>query len=168
MLYQGVEARRQPVGETFEEFYRTRASGLRRYAATVTDQASADDACQEAWLRIWRSWGSADAERLDAWARQIVRNCCLSGHRPAGATASLVEIPAAAAEPEEIVVSRDEADAVTQCIQRLPGHLRDTLWLREVMGQSYADIAQTLGIPVGTVMSRLHTARRKLARKLAR
>jgi len=166
MLDQGVEARHDQVAETFEDFYRTRARGLRRYAVAVAGPESADDACQEAWLRIWRSWGAAEESRVDAWARQIVRNCCLTGRRSEARTA-LAPPPAPSAEPEEVVVSRAEAEHLAHCIERLPGHLRETLWLREVMSQSYAEIAATLEIPVGTVMSRLHTARRKLARRLA-
>ena len=168
MLQQGVETGREAAAGTFEDFYRTRSTGLRRYAVAVAGAGSADDACQEAWLRIWRAWGTAERGREDAWARQIVRNCCLSGRRAAQIRAALAEPAEPAVEPEDVVVSRAEAEQLARCIGRLPVHLRDTLWLREVMGQSYADIAATLGIPIGTVMSRLHTARRKLVRRLAK
>jgi RNA polymerase sigma-70 factor (ECF subfamily) len=171
MLFQEVEfrpERPEPPGETFEDFYRSRAPNLRRYAVAVAGRESADDACQEAWLRIWRAWGSAEAGRVDAWARQIVRNCCLTGRRVNGPTPPMSVMAQPVAEPDEVVVDRAEAEHLARCIERLPGHLRETLWLREVMGQSYADIAATLGIPIGTVMSRLHTARRKLARRLGR
>ena len=67
-----------------------------------------------------------------------------------------------------MVLGRAEAERLVLQLARLPAHLRDTLWLREVMGLSYADIASTLQVPIGTVMSRLHTARRRLARRLGR
>jgi RNA polymerase sigma-70 factor (ECF subfamily) len=155
------------VEVSFEDFYRTRSPGLFRYATVVAGPGLAEDACQDAWLRMWRAWGSADAERLDAWARQVVRNCCLDRRMArAEATVDTIEGPATDPQPDELVVRRAEADALNAHFLRLPSHLRDVLTLRELMGLSYAEIAETLHIPIGTVMSRLHSARRKLARKL--
>jgi RNA polymerase sigma-70 factor (ECF subfamily) len=154
----------------FEDFYRSRARGLHRYAATIVGPSHADDACQDAWLRLWRAWGSAEDDRLDAWARQVVRNCCMDclGRRTTADETTEVtpERPAADMQPEELVVSRAEAAAIGECMRRLPAHLREALWLREVIGLSYAEMADALGVPIGTVMSRLHSARRKLARRL--
>ncbi len=154
---------------TFEDFYRTRAAGLSRYAVAVAGSGLAEDACQEAWLRMWRAWGTADVERLDAWARQVVRNCCLDrrqAHGQAPAAPRAEEAADSAPEPAELVVRRAEAAAVGAHVRRLPPHLRDVLWFREMIGLSYAEIARTLDIPMGTVMSRLHAARQKLARRL--
>ncbi|HAM02082.1 MAG TPA: hypothetical protein DCQ30_07605 [Acidimicrobiaceae bacterium] len=151
----------------FEDFYRTRAPALHRYATTVAGPDVAEDACQEAWLRMWRAWGSADDQRLDAWARQVVRNCCLD-RRPARleALSPLAEMPALDLQPDELVLRRAEASAIGACVRRLPAHLRQVMWLREMVGMSYAEIAEALSIPIGTVMSRLHAARRRLARRL--
>ncbi|HUY63361.1 MAG TPA: sigma-70 family RNA polymerase sigma factor [Acidimicrobiales bacterium] len=152
---------------TFEDFYRSRAPALHRYATVVAGHSLADDACQDAWLRMWRAWGSADDERLDAWARQVVRNCCIDRRQARGEQANpSVDTPAPGPEPDELVVRRAEAIALGEHVRRLPDHLRDVLWAREMLGLSYAEIAATLEIPIGTVMSRLHSARRKLARKL--
>lgn len=151
----------------FEDFYRSRSSGLHRYAAAVAGPGLADDACQEAWLRIWRSWDSAEDGRRDAWARQVVRNCALDRLQ---ARSDVVEVapdsPAPGPSPDELVVHQAEVDAIGECIRRLPKHLSEVLWLREMVGLSYAEIAESLSIPIGTVMSRLHSARRKLARRL--
>ena len=153
----------------FEDFYRSRAPGLFLYASAVAGPALAEDACQEAWLRMWRAWGNADVARIDAWARQVVRNCCLD-RREAQAQAQPaipdVDTPDSRPAPEELVLRRAEAVAIGEHIRRLPQHLRDVLWYREIVGLSYAEIARTLEIPMGTVMSRLHAARRKLARRL--
>ena len=155
------------VTRAFEDFYRSRAQALHRYASAVAGPGLADDACQDAWLRMWRSWDSAEEERRDAWARQVVRNCALDrlSSRP-----DVVEIaaddPAPDLPPEELVVRRDELSAIGACIRRLPAHLQQVIWLREMVGLSYAEIAEALHIPIGTVMSRLHSARRKLARRL--
>ena len=56
----------------------------------------------------------------------------------------------------------ETASLVDDAIQRLPEDQRSLLWLREVEGQSYAELAQILDIPVGTVRSRLFTAREEL------
>ncbi|MHB8681422.1 MAG: RNA polymerase sigma factor [Acidimicrobiales bacterium] len=152
---------------SFEDFYRSRAPGLFRYATAVCGKSVAEDACQDAWLRMWRAWGSADAERLDAWARQVVRNCCIDRRQAVGPLPTEVpDAPAVDPQPEELVLRQAEAAALNLYIRKLPRHLQDVLWFREVVGLSYAEIAQSLGIPIGTVMSRLHAARRKLARKL--
>lgn len=151
----------------FEDFYRRRARALHRYATAVAGPELAEDACQEAWLRMWRAWGSADDERLDAWARQMVRSCC-HDRRRAG-----VELPAPPRlvrsvdlQPDELVLRQAEAAAIGESVRRLPPHLREALWLREIVGMSYAEIAEALSIPIGTVMSRLHVARRRLSRRL--
>jgi RNA polymerase sigma-70 factor, ECF subfamily len=156
------------ITRTFEDFYRARAPGLRKYAVTIAGSDLADDACQEAWLRMWRAWGSADDERLDAWARQVVRNCCLDRGKPRPEPAAAqFDAPTTDLQPDELVLRRAEVAAIAARIRRLPTHLREVLWLREVVGLSYAEIAESLSIPIGTVMSRLHVARRRLARRLA-
>jgi RNA polymerase sigma-70 factor (ECF subfamily) len=153
--------------DSFEAFYRAKAQQLHRYAAAVAGRGAADDACQEAWLRMWRAWGSAQDDRLDAWARRVVRNCCLDDLRNQRPSADgITDDVATDAAPDEVALSRSEAAAIAKQLDRLPASLRQTLWLREVMGLSYAEIAGALDIPLGTVMSRLHTARRKLARRL--
>jgi len=156
-------------GGTFEDFYRATARELRRYAQAVAGSGTVDDACQEAWLRMWRAWGSADDERLEAWARRVVRNCCIDDLRRCRPTSPMVpDRPDAARGPDDIAVDRAEAATVAEHFRQLPVGLRQALWLREVVGFSYAEIADALGVPIGTVMSRLHAARHKLARKLER
>ncbi len=156
-------------GGTFEDFYRATARELRRYAHAVAGSGIADDACQEAWLRMWRAWGSAHDERLQAWARRVVHNCCIDDLRRRRPTSPVLpDEPDLGRGPDDIAVDRSEAAAVAEHFSQLPVGLRQALWLREVVGLTYAEIADALGIPIGTVMSRLHAARRKLARKLDR
>jgi RNA polymerase sigma-70 factor (ECF subfamily) len=151
----------------FEDFYRSRASALHRYAAAVAGPGLADDACQEAWLRMWRSWDRAQETRRDAWARQVVRNCAIDRLQSrTDAVGAAPDSPAPDPSPDEVIVRQAELAAIGECIRRLPNHLQQVLWLREIVGLSYAEIAVALSIPIGTVMSRLHSARRKLARRL--
>lgn len=156
---------------TFEDFHARRAGDALRYAAAIVGQREAEDACQEAWLRIWRAWGRSDPDRLDAWAFRIVRNCALDRGRSQSRTRStepLGEIdPPAAVEVEDVVMPRIEAEGALRLLSQLSVPLRETLWLREVGGLSYAEIAEVQAVSMGTVMSRLHAARKRVARHLS-
>ncbi len=171
--------RRAP--EEFEEFYRSRAGRLFKYASVVAgagSPAEAEDACQEAWLKMWRAWDRADPARRDAWALSVVRNCCIDTMRREQRRKAVVsaqpidgEAPYTSSPddgPEDAVDRSADADVIARALETLPEHLRQTLWLREVADLSYAEIAAALDVPIGTVMSRLHSARRRLARQLER
>jgi RNA polymerase sigma-70 factor (ECF subfamily) len=156
---------------TFEDFHARRAGDALRYAAAIVGSREAEDACQEAWLRIWRAWGRSDPDRLDAWAFRIVRNCALDrgrSQRRTRSTEPLGEIdPPAPVEVEDVVMPRIEAEGALRLLGQLSMPLRETLWLREVGGLTYAEIAEVQSVSLGTVMSRLHAARKRVARHLS-
>ncbi len=154
---------------TFEDFHRARARTAMMYAQAILGPDGAEDACQEAWLRAWRAWGSADEAKIDAWLRTIVRNCCRDGLGRVERTVHPIvedDLPLVVAA-EDVVLGALEEAALLARIRRLPEALRETLWLREVQELTYLEIAERQGIPVGTVMSRLHAARAKVRRSLA-
>lgn len=152
----------------FEELYARMALPAFRYATAIAG-AEAEDSCQEARLRIWRSWGEADLARREAWAFRIVRNAALDRLRRRRRAEPLddLELPTARGV-EEAVVARLEGDAALSALAHLSLPLREALWLREVGELTYAEVAEVQGVPVGTVMSRLHAARRQVARRLRR
>ncbi len=153
---------------SFEDFHRSKAKHALHYARAILGSDSAEDVCQEAWFKAWRAWGSADPAKLDTWLLAIVRNCCferLRSNRPSAVLTDEDVSPMPA--PDEVVVAALEMAAAWVLLQRLSPPLREALWLREVMDLSYKEIAEVQGVPEGTVMSRLHAARRKASRLLA-
>jgi len=158
-------------GHDFEAFYRDRAGDARKYAATILAQQATrelDDALQEAWARAWRAWDQADPARREAWFFRIVRNCCLDVHRRDRPTDPLDEARLPGVDLTDPIISRLDARRSIEVLAHLKPPLREALWLREAMDLSYAEIAEVQGVPIGTVMSRLHAARKRMARLLRR
>lgn len=154
---------------TFEGYHRQRHRDTLRYATAIVGPDRAEDACQEAWLRAWRAWGKAEVDHVDAWVLRIVRNCCLDRVRSTRPTLALSADELPLVPPiDDAVLDFVQAEESCRLLQQLPAQLREVLWLREVIDLSYAQIAEVQQVPIGTVMSRLHAARKKAARLLAR
>lgn len=152
---------------TFEDFHRDRRRHALLYARSILGADRAEDACQEAWIKAWKAWGTARADRLDAWLFRIVRNCSIDRLRADRSEPGLEESDLPPIEPfEDDVLSAVDAGVVGEMLASLSAPLREVLWLREVMDLTYSEIAQVQDVPVGTVMSRLHSARSKAARYL--
>jgi RNA polymerase sigma-70 factor (ECF subfamily) len=137
---------------------------LRRYArALVGERAGADDLVQDTVERGWArlaSWqGGSD---MRAWLFSIMHNVHIDQvRRPLLPTESLSEetlVPAAPGSPSAGLDLRDMETA----LRRLPDEQREILLLVALEEMSYDDVARTLNIPIGTVMSRLSRAREKL------
>ncbi|MDQ0506522.1 RNA polymerase sigma factor [Xanthobacter agilis] len=139
--------------------------GLRRYAfALVRDRDRADDLVQDCLERaLSHARRPVDEEDLRAWLFTILRNLHISAWRSArrrGETAPLdaETDPGQPADQERALVARDALGALDQ----LPEEQQSLLLLIAVEDLSYDGAARVLGIPVGTVMSRLSRARRRL------
>ncbi len=134
----------------------------------------ADDVVQEAFLRAYRFFPSFRGADPRPWLLAIVRNTCwtwLRANRSREATADLdgVDEPVeTAASAEEDLLRRADGARLTRALEELPAEFREVVVLRELEDLSYREIADVAGIPVGTVMSRLARARRRLQAALAR
>jgi RNA polymerase sigma factor (sigma-70 family) len=136
---------------------------LRRYArALAGDRASADDLVQDT---LERAWAKLHLYRrgtdLRAWLFTVMHNVHVNKVRAARSTDPLddemPELAQRAAQSDALVV-RD----LDRAIARLPAEQRAVLLLVTLEEMSYEQVARTLGIPIGTVMSRLSRAREKL------
>jgi RNA polymerase sigma-70 factor (ECF subfamily) len=132
--------------------------------------ADADDAAQEPFVRLFRSLSSyAPARPFGPWLRKIAWNTGLSLRRDADSGVPRVpeseapEAPDPSPGPEAAAERKQETERVAGAMAGLPADLRAVLVLRAVEGLSYAEIAEAVGVPAGTVMSRLSRARERLA-----
>jgi len=149
-----------PAVTSFEHFHHRFSGDALRYARAIVGPDTAEDACQEAWLRAWRAWGSADPGKAEFWLRTIIRNCCFDAQRRGRAHETAPDLPPdRGAAPDDAALAALELSTLWAGLERLSPALRETLWLREVLAMPYAEIARRQRIPVGTVMSRLHAAR---------
>ena len=163
--------RAEPDGriKAFEAFHREIGTDAARYAATILGPRRLDlleDVLQESWARAWRAWDNADPDRRVAWFFRILRNSCIDQHRQHRPTEPLPPGLQAPGDIENSTIARVDSDRTFALLGSLPAPLRETLWLREVRDLTYAEIAELQGVPVGTVMSRLHAARKKASRIL--
>jgi RNA polymerase sigma-70 factor (ECF subfamily) len=132
------------------------------------------DVAQDSMIRFFRSLDRFDASRpVRPWLLRIVRNLVRDRARrlrvrkteslePANDDALRIEPRETGPTPEALASRRQLQTIVWACVQDLPERYREVLVLRDYQDFSYAEIATTLKIPRGTVMSRLHRARRLL------
>jgi RNA polymerase sigma-70 factor (ECF subfamily) len=132
----------------------------------LRDPHAAEDVVQEAALRAWRNIasfrGANEPASERAWVLRIVRNLALTRLGvPQGA-----ELPEDLADPtpspETAAIRAQGTRRVNDALAGLPAALRECLALKELEGLSYREIADVVGIPVGTVMSRLWRARQAM------
>src|SRR5262249_47272950 len=141
-------------------------------------RADAEDVVQDASLRAFRAIGTFAGGNARAWVLTIVRHTAftwLGKNRPAAlvVTDDLEAVERAQHEtgavdresetPETALIAKADAARLEAAIAALPTPFRETLVLRELQGLDYREIAEVTGVPVGTVMSRLARARRRLA-----
>jgi RNA polymerase sigma-70 factor (ECF subfamily) len=130
--------------------------------------ADADDATQDIFLRAYERAGSFDGRsRFSTWLYRLAVRYCLNWLRERSREDARHRAAARRAitttEPADALDAAERHDLVHRLLAGLPPHYRACVFLREIDGLSYADIADLLDIPRGTVMSRLARARLLLA-----
>jgi RNA polymerase sigma-70 factor (ECF subfamily) len=147
----------------------------------VRDPQEADDLMQETYARAFRSWRSfTPGTNLRAWLLRILTNLNIDRGRKQQRSPDFqpleegdyflynrLEESSDGPTDEERVVERLSQDDVVTALSSVPHDFRDVLVLVDIGDFTYADAAQILDIPVGTVMSRLHRGRRILKQAMA-
>jgi len=140
------------------------AHNLARWLVRSNDDA--EDVVQEACLRAVRYWYTFRGGNARAWLLTIVRTTAFrwlqKNRGPQLGTEFNEEIHSGDCEglnPETSMLQRLDTRLVEQAMNRLPDRLREALVLRELEGLSYREIAEVVGVPIGTVMSTLFRAR---------
>jgi RNA polymerase sigma-70 factor (ECF subfamily) len=147
--------------------HRDAAYNLARWL--MRQDQDAEDCVQEAYLNAYRAYGRFRGGDGRAWLLTIVRHACYSRLRQrqrAGAADPFDEAlhaeplePTGAASPWRHALARE---LLPRAMEQLPVEAREILVLHEIEGLAYREIAGVIGLPIGTVMSRLSRARRRL------
>lgn len=151
---------------------------LLRVALSLTRRAAdAEDLVQDTLLRAYQGIEGFDGAHPRAWLLTIMRNAQVN--RTRRRRPELLDDPdltfdrlaatetAGTEEPETVVVGETFDAVVADALAALPERFRRVVTLVDVNGLSYAEAAEVLGVPVGTVMSRLHRARARMKHRLA-
>ena len=151
---------RERDADAFAVLYQENAPPLRAYLVQhLGDRQAAEDVLQEIFIQIWTRPNGFRPERgtLQAYLFGIARKRAAEWWRKRGPFDPETENKTSFCQTETTSIMSD-------ALRRLPEEQRTLLWLRAVEGQSYAELAMTLEIPVGTVSSRLFAAREELRR----
>jgi RNA polymerase sigma-70 factor (ECF subfamily) len=129
----------------------------------LRDPAIAEDVVQDAMERAWRYIATFRGDNERAWLLRIVRNQAMEQRAKSRPMEELNDDMAAALpSPEDDALHAQGTLALNDALAALPAPLRECIVLRELEECSYREMAEILGIPIGTVMSRLWAARRAL------
>ncbi len=143
----------------FESLVREHQATVLRFVRPIVGDAHADDVAQETFLRVHkRIGGFAFRSRFSTWLLQIARNAAvdeLRGRARRERLALAAPLPSPPSAPDARAELRAALASLSPLVVEALGHV-------EVFGLPYAEAAEVLGVPVGTVTSRVFQARRKL------
>jgi RNA polymerase sigma-70 factor, ECF subfamily len=143
--------------------------------AQLGDVGEAEDVLHEAFMAVLRERGKrSEVRSFRAWLYQVARNLCQNRVRSrkragrAADAATHVEAMGSAPVPAERALElHQQADLLLRAVSSLPGPLAEVYRLR-ASGMSYDDLAEILGVPVGTVKSRMHEMVKRLREEMSR
>jgi RNA polymerase sigma-70 factor (ECF subfamily) len=155
----------------FEELYRRYARSVLGIALRrMGDRGRAEDATQETFTSIWRSASRYDPARgrPAAWLYTVARNAIVDGlrRRPDPTVADPPDLPAEGPGPADAAESEWVSWRVHRALETLPEHERSLVELAYWSGMSQSEIAEYLGLPLGTVKTRTRAALGRLATEL--
>jgi RNA polymerase sigma-70 factor (ECF subfamily) len=150
-------------------------ASLYNFACWLTqDRAAAEDLVQETYMKALKGFSSFEqGTNFRAWMYRILRNTFLTTQ--AGLkSAAFVSFdsddapnePETEDTPELLLLARVKQETLQRALEELPVHFREVILLCDLEEMSYQEIGQSLGIPIGTVMSRLSRARKAMRRLL--
>jgi RNA polymerase sigma factor (sigma-70 family) len=155
--------------QTFEEVVLPHLDAAFNYARWLTkSDADAEDVVQDAYVRALRFFSSLRSDDARSWLLTIVRNTWYGRFSTARAGRSAAyddtehDRPDDGPGPEALAMQQQAVEKVQRAVHELPVDFREVIVLRELEGLSYKEIAAIVGIPIGTVMSRLARARERL------
>jgi RNA polymerase sigma-70 factor (ECF subfamily) len=140
------------------------------YARWLTkNEADAEDVVQDATIRALRFFSSLRNDDARAWLLTIVRNTWYGRlarqglSQPVGVYDEMTDNRRdEGLGPEALVLQQQTVETVQRAVESLPVDFREVIALRELEGLSYKEIAAIVGVPIGTVMSRISRARERL------
>ena len=162
--------------DSFEELAMPLFDQLYNFAHWLTqNREEAEDLVQETYAKALKGFSSFQlGTNFRAWMYRILRNTFLTSRTGLKVTMTVplepeedgAELAVECVTPETILFERANRELLQSAIDELPAYFREILLLCEVEEMSYQEIAETLSIPVGTVMSRLSRARKGLRDRL--
>ena len=151
--------------DAFAELARARIGRLYAIAVLILrDPGRAEDATQEALVAAWRDLSALrDPDRFDAWLRRLLVRACYRESRQARSHPTIdVHVPSIEPAVDDGSFAMAERDEIERGFRRLDPDQRAVIVLHYYVGLPVPEVADALGIPVGTAKSRLHRATRAL------
>lgn len=147
--------------------YQNQAWTLARYL--LKDPSEAEDACQEAFVKLWKHQDSIDPDKVKPWLMKVTRNGCLDRLRRRHPTEELVEWRDTddAPGPMQGAHQREVGRWLKQSINGLQEPYRSLVVLRDIHQHSYEEVANVLELSLSQVKVYLHRARKQLREQLA-
>jgi RNA polymerase sigma-70 factor (ECF subfamily) len=168
-----VEAAAHGSREAFDDLVRRHQAGIVNLVRALTSGRDAEDLAQDVFVRAWKSLRTFRGESsFRTWLHRVAINVVRTNQAKHGRTLRLFRQPLDE-DPEPVSADQpfDTRLARRQLIDRalasLPEELRSVVTLRDIQGLDYQEIAEVLGIPIGTVESRIFRARQRLRPLLA-
>jgi len=186
----GVSKRREAPADAqerarlFEDLLRNHEEQLYRIAYRLAgNRDDAQDLVQYSVIEALRSFGKFQiGTRFDRWMQRIITNNFIDQQRarshvrlesldqPRGGSEDdgrTIEVPDVSGDPAHVIEEQEFDEPVQRALDALPAEYRAVVVLSDVEGYTYEDIARTLGVPIGTVRSRLNRGRNLLRKQLA-